>query len=98
MEYFITFQEQRLDLGLEGQPSGQLFVKTAFLPAGKLTFVCEGARGLRETSAAGRMDPYVVFKAEGQVLKEAPSSCIVWALHFYYALLVTLTPVSLVID
>ena len=60
-------QERKIELFLDGQPAGQLFAKCAFLPAGKLSFVCEGGRGLRETSAAGRMDPYVIFKADGQV-------------------------------
>lgn len=67
----LFWQERHLDLTLEGQPSGQLFVKTVFLPAGKLTFVCESARQLRETSVAGRMDSFVVFKAEGQVRRLA---------------------------
>lgn len=56
-----------MELLLDGKPSGQLSLKSAFLPAGKLMLVCEAGRGLRETSAAGRMDPYVIFKAEGQV-------------------------------
>ena len=60
-------QERKIALLLDGQPAGQLFAKCTFLPAGKLSFVCEGGRGLRETSAAGRMDPYVIFKADGQV-------------------------------
>lgn len=60
-------QERKIELLLDGQPAGQLFAKCAFLPAGKLSFVCEAGRGLRETSAAGRMDPYVTFKADGQV-------------------------------
>ncbi len=60
-------QERKIELVLDGQPAGQLFAKSTFLPAGKLSFVCEGGRGLRETSAAGRMDPYVTFKADGKV-------------------------------
>eukprot|EP00903_Cladosiphon_okamuranus_P006779 g6608.t1 len=60
--------ERKIQLSLDGQPAGQLFAKCAFLPAGKLSFVCEGGRGLRETSAAGRMDPYVTFKADGQAV------------------------------
>lgn len=60
-------QERKIALLLDGQPAGQLFAKCTFLPAGKMSFVCEGGRGLRETSAAGRMDPYVIFKADGQV-------------------------------
>ncbi|CAM9341515.1 unnamed protein product, partial [Hapterophycus canaliculatus] len=58
--------EKKIQLSLDGQPAGLLFAKSAFLPAGKLSFVCEAGRGLRETSAAGRMDPYVIFKADGQ--------------------------------
>ncbi|CAN0260617.1 unnamed protein product, partial [Ectocarpus sp. 12 AP-2014] len=60
--------ERKIELLLEGQPAGQLFAKCVFLPAGKLSFVCESGRGLRETSAAGRMDPYVTFKADGQAV------------------------------
>lgn len=65
--FFGVLQERKIELLLDGQPAGQLFAKCTFLPAGKLSFVCEGGRGLRETSAAGRMDPYVIFKADGQV-------------------------------
>eukprot|EP00752_Nemacystus_decipiens_P004626 g4222.t1 len=60
--------EKKIELFLDGQPAGQLFAKCTFLPAGKLSFVCEGGRGLRETSAAGRMDPYVIFKADGGII------------------------------
>lgn len=63
----LFLQERKIELLLDGQPAGQLFAKCVFLPAGKLSFVCEAGRGLRETSAAGRMDPYVTFKADGQV-------------------------------
>ncbi|CAN0147336.1 unnamed protein product, partial [Ectocarpus sp. 8 AP-2014] len=59
---------RKIELLLEGKPAGQLFAKCVFLPAGKLSFVCESGRGLRETSAAGRMDPYVTFKADGQAV------------------------------
>lgn len=62
-------QEKKIQLFLDGQPAGLLFAKSTFLPAGRLSFVCEAGRGLRETSAAGRMDPYVIFKADGQVRK-----------------------------
>ena len=62
-----SYQESKLELVLDGKPSGQLYVKKLFLPAGKLTVMCEAGRGLREVSAARRMDPYVVLKADGKV-------------------------------
>ncbi|CAM9228565.1 unnamed protein product [Pylaiella littoralis] len=61
-------KENKIGLLLDGRPAGELFAKSAFLPAGKLSFVCEAGRGLRETSATGRMDPYVTFEADGQAV------------------------------
>lgn len=81
---FGVSQERKIELLLDGQPAGQLFAKCAFLPAGKLSFVCEGGRGLRETSAAGRMDPYVIFKADGQV---AADWCVVRIYSEYFVVL-----------
>ncbi|CAN0447276.1 unnamed protein product, partial [Ascophyllum nodosum] len=60
--------EQKLELYLDGKRSGSLLVESAFLPAGKLTLVCKAGRGLRETSAGGRINPYVVFDSDGQAV------------------------------
>ncbi|KAJ8609891.1 hypothetical protein CTAYLR_007509 [Chrysophaeum taylorii] len=49
---------------------GELLMKIAFLPAGRLTIRCLSAKNLRGGlagfEAGGRQDPYVVFSLEGQ--------------------------------
>ena len=47
---------------------GHLLIKPQFLPAGNLSVHCIEGKGLRAMDTAGRQDPYVVFKVDGQAV------------------------------
>ncbi|CAM9099586.1 unnamed protein product, partial [Discosporangium mesarthrocarpum] len=61
-------QAKLVELASDGEASGQLLIKCVFLPAGRLKIKCEAGRALRDVSGTGRLDPYVVFKIDGQAV------------------------------
>ncbi|GMI45863.1 hypothetical protein TrCOL_g8423 [Triparma columacea] len=55
--------------GVKKLETGEIMMKCEFLVAGSLKIHVKSGRNLRETESIGRLDPYIVFKADGYAVK-----------------------------
>ena len=55
--------------GVKALETGEVMMKCEFLVAGTLNIHIKSGRNLRETESIGRLDPYIVFKADGYAVK-----------------------------